>query len=149
MTATLTYPGCPTVGVVKLDPIFDDPLLAAVYDTFDSDRGDLDVYAAMVDELGAKRVLDAGCGTGSLAVLLAARGCAVIGVDPAEASLAIARPKDPSVHWVHADAANLPEADADLVIMTGNVAQVFLSDGDWADVLRSVHDALRPGGHFV
>lgn len=33
--------------------------------------------------------------------------------------------------------------------MTGNVAQVFLADGDWADALRGIHAALRPRGHLV
>jgi len=38
---------------------------------------------------------------------------------------------------------------ADLVVMTGNVAQVFLTDDDWAHTLQSIHAALRPGGFLV
>jgi hypothetical protein len=37
----------------------------------------------------------------------------------------------------------------DLVTMTGNVAQVFLSDGEWTAVLKAAFDALRPGGRLV
>jgi hypothetical protein len=37
----------------------------------------------------------------------------------------------------------------DLVTMTANVAQVFLTDEDWATTLRCARDALRPGGHLV
>jgi hypothetical protein len=37
----------------------------------------------------------------------------------------------------------------DLAIMTGNVAQVFLTDEDWSATLRAVRDALRPAGHLV
>jgi hypothetical protein len=33
--------------------------------------------------------------------------------------------------------------------MTGNVAQVFLTDREWAEALRGMHAALRPGGHLV
>jgi SAM-dependent methyltransferase len=33
--------------------------------------------------------------------------------------------------------------------MTGNVAQVFLSDPGWDATLRALHAALRPGGRFV
>src|SRR4051794_37537095 len=33
--------------------------------------------------------------------------------------------------------------------MTGNVAQVFITDEGWHKALRSVHDMLRPGGHLL
>ena len=33
--------------------------------------------------------------------------------------------------------------------MTGNVAQVFITDDDWAQVLHAVRAALRPGGYLV
>jgi len=133
------------------DPIFAHPRLAAVYDAFDADRADLAAYLDIADELGADRILDVGCGTGSLAVLLAGRGRTVWGADPAEASIAVARTKEGAakVAWVRYDAASLPAVEADLALMTGNVAQVFLTDADWAGALRAIHAALRPGGHFV
>ncbi|MFI7674726.1 class I SAM-dependent methyltransferase [Actinophytocola sp. NPDC049390] len=133
------------------DAIFAHPRLAPVYDTFEGHRDDLPAYVDIVDELGARHVLDVGCGTGSLAVRLADRGRTVTGVDPAEASLRIARAKDPAgrVTWLHGDATTLPALAADLAVMTGNVAQVFLTDDDWARTLRGIRAALRPGGHFV
>jgi len=133
------------------DAIFAHPRLAPIYDAFDADRDDLTAYLDLADELGAERVLDVGCGTGCLAVLLADRGRTVVGVDPAEASLEVARAKDPAgrVTWVHGDATTVPTTGADLAVMTGNVAQVFLTDDDWTRTLRAVHGALRPGGHLV
>lgn len=130
------------------DAIFADPRLAKIYDAFDGPRVDLDLYLGIVTELEAKSVLDVGCGTGCLAVLLAASGRTVVGVDPALASLEIARAKDSRVTWIHGDATTLPPMAVDLVTMTGNVAQVFLGD-DWESTLRGVRGALRPGGHFV
>jgi len=56
------------------DAIFAHPRLAPVYDAFDGPRHDLPAYAGIADELGAHRVLDAGCGTGSLALRLAGTG---------------------------------------------------------------------------
>jgi 2-polyprenyl-3-methyl-5-hydroxy-6-metoxy-1,4-benzoquinol methylase len=76
-----------------VDAIFAERRLAEVYDPLDPDRSDLDAYAAMVDEFGAGSVLDIGCGTGTFACSLARRGLTVTAVDPAEASLAIARTK--------------------------------------------------------
>ncbi|GGU71018.1 class I SAM-dependent methyltransferase [Lentzea flava] len=130
------------------DLIFSDPRLARIYDLFDEPRDDLALYTGIADELGASSVLDVGCGTGSLAVLLASSGRSVVGVDPALASLEIARAKDSRVTWIHGDATSLPALEVDLATMTGNVAQVFLGD-DWELTLRGIHDALRPGGHFV
>lgn len=75
------------------DRIFADARLAAIYDDVDGDRCDLNHYEAIVDELGARSVLDIGCGTGTLSCRLAARGVTVLGVDPAQASLAVARAK--------------------------------------------------------
>lgn len=133
------------------DAAFTDPRLAALYDPLDPDRSDLEVYAALVDELGARTVLDVGCGTGTFAVLLARRGVDVVGVDPASASLDVARAKPDAdrVRWVHGDATTLPPLAVDLAVMTGNVAQVFVADDDWAATLRGLHAAVRPGGHLV
>jgi SAM-dependent methyltransferase len=133
------------------DPIFADPRLADVYDIVDSDRSDLPVYAALADELGATSVVDIGCGTGTFACMLAARGMRVVGVDPAAASLAVARrkPGAAGVRWVVGDARAAPPVGADLATMTGNVAQVFLTDEAWASTLGAARAALRPGGWLV
>ena len=96
-------------------------------------------------------MLDVGCGTGSLAVLLARDGCTVTGVDPAGASLEVARSKDPGgkVTWTCGDAATARGLGADLAVMTGNVAQVFITDADWDRTLRAIRAALRPRGYVV
>ncbi|GHJ44485.1 methyltransferase [Catellatospora sp. TT07R-123] len=133
------------------DEIFAHPRLAQVYDTFDGDRADLYHYLAIAAEHGPAHVVDVGCGTGSLAVLLAGRGYRVTGADPAEASLRVARAKPGAerVTWLHCDAAALPALGADLAVLTGNVAQVFLGDDDWAAALRGMARCLAPGGTLV
>ena len=133
------------------DAIFVHPRLALVYDAFDGPRDDLAAYVAIAAELGADRVLDVGCGTGCLAIALAATGRTVTGVDPAAASLDVARSKPGSgaVTWIHGDAAAVPAASADLAVMTGNVAQVFGADEDWDQVLRAIGAALGPRGYLV
>ena len=133
------------------DAIFDDPRLARVYDSLDPHRIDLDAYVAIIDEVDATSVLDIGCGTGTLACLLAASGLAVVAVDPALASLDVGRrkPHADRVRWIHGDATTLPPVSVDAAVMTGNVAQVFLTDDEWFATLRGIHGALRPRGWLV
>lgn len=133
------------------DAKFAEPLLAACYDAMEGERDDLDHYEALIDGLGARTIVDVGCGTGCLAVRLAARGLTVTGVDPAAASLDVARskPHAEAVTWIHGTAPDLSPLGADLAVMTGNVAQVFLTDESWLRTLRGIRAALRPGGWFV
>jgi SAM-dependent methyltransferase len=133
------------------DEEFRHPRLAALYDVLDPDRSDLDAYVAIAVELGARRVLDVGCGTGTLALLLAARGCDVVAADPAAASLAVARAKRGAgaVLWVEGDATAVPGGDRDLAVLTGNTAQSIAEPGPWAATLCGIRGALRPGGHLV
>ncbi|AEV87544.1 methyltransferase type 11 [Actinoplanes sp. SE50] len=138
------------------DALFTDPRLAPLYDLFDGDRDDLPAYLTIIESLRPARILDVGCGTGALATLLAGTGHTVIGADPAAASLDVARTKPAAdrVTWLHTGAAGLPQAwplpePADLALMTGNVAQVFVTDDDWTAALRGIHAVLRPGGHLV
>jgi SAM-dependent methyltransferase len=141
----------PMVEAPAADPIFADPRLAQLYDVFDGPRHDLASYLDIATELQARSILDVGCGTGSFAVLAASRGFAVTAVDPAAASLAIARTKPYAerVTWQHGGVESAPMTWVDLALMTGNVAQVFLTDRSWADVLQQVRARLNPGGHLV
>lgn len=135
------------------DAAFADPRLAPLCDIVDHDRSDLDAYVAIAAEVEANTVLDVGCGTGSLALRLAGLGMSVIGLDPAVASLDVARAKPNAgrVAWVEGDAAALEamRLQADLAVMTGNVAQVFVADDDWHRTLEAVRRCLRPHGWFV
>ncbi len=135
------------------DAAFADPRQAVLYDVLDDDRSDLDAYVEIVAAVAASTVLDIGCGTGSLAVRLAAIGHDVVGVDPAAASLDVAhgKPGAQGVTWVHGDATTAADlgTSVDLAVMTGNVAQVFVADEDWHRTLSAVRSCLRPEGWFV
>jgi SAM-dependent methyltransferase len=132
------------------DALFHDPRLASLYDVFDDDRSDLDPYVEIARRLGARRVLDLGCGTGVFALRMAALGHDVIAVDPAAASLDVARSKPGAerVDWRLGDATVVTGVEVDLVTMTGNAAQAVLGDA-WPATLASVHAALGTDGCFV
>jgi SAM-dependent methyltransferase len=125
--------------------------LAALYDALNPPGDDTAFYLDLAGEQPLT-VLDMGCGTGLLACALAARGHQVTGADPAAAMLAVARgrPGAGQVRWIQADAAGLSVPTRfDLIIMTGHVFQLLLSDGDVRAALGTLRGHLAPGGRIA
>ncbi|MGZ6753493.1 MAG: class I SAM-dependent methyltransferase [Nocardioides sp.] len=120
----------------------------AAYDRLNAADHDHRFYAALAQDLRARRVLDLGCGTGTLARLLVSGGHAVVGIDPDPDMLRVARTKPGAerVDWRlgHGDSADA--AWADLAVMSGHVAQVFVEEEAWDEVLQQLRRALRVGG---
>jgi SAM-dependent methyltransferase len=137
--------------MIKLDQHYVDPRLVELYDIENTRGADTDFYLRLAADLDARTILDLGCGTGLLTRELAVDDRQVAGVDPAPAMLAYARRQSGAerVQWIEGDSSARGRAEADLVVMTGNVAQVFLDDSEWATTLRAIHAALRPGGHLA
>lgn len=138
----------------SLQPVLwtEDPRLAVVYDVeCGTSRADYAFYLDLADRLGVRGVTDVGCGTGVLAVDLAGRGYQVTGMDPGAAMIDAARSRAGGelVTWIQGYADALPEQDADLVIMTGNVAQYFVTDRAWRATLAEIHRSLTPGGYLT
>lgn len=95
------------------------------------------------------RVLDAGCGTGRVAVELARRGVEVVGVDVSASMLATARELGPDVEWVCEDLADLDLGRRfDVVVMAGNVV-LFTPPGTTGAVVAGCARHLAPGGVLI
>lgn len=110
-------------------------------------HGEADLVCALCDE-GA-RVLDAGCGTGRVAVELARRGRVCTGVDNDIDMLARAQAKGGDVTWVLADLATVRlEVVFDLVVMAGDVLN-YVRPGDESVVVANLARHLVPGGRLV
>ncbi|GAB3191004.1 class I SAM-dependent methyltransferase [Nesterenkonia suensis] len=129
-------------------PWTEHPPMVRVYDVENSGGWDHEFYTALIEETGARRISDIGCGTGVLGVELARRGFEVTGVDPAAAMIEAARtrPGGEAVTWIHGTAEQLPSGWADFALMEGHVAQYFLPRSAWDEVLRHAHRTLVPGG---
>ena len=99
------------------------------------------------------RILDAGCGTGRVAIRLAELGYECAGVDLDDAMLAQARSRAAHLAWVSADLADLDllaegEQPFDLVVAAGNVVP-FLSAGTEAQVMVRLAAHVGRGGLLV
>ena len=115
-------------------------------------HGEADLVEALLSDSGGRAVLDAGCGTGRVAIELARRGFTVDAVDADPDMLAAAQAKSPALSWRNGDLAD-PAALAgtgpvDLVLLAGNV-MIFLEPGTESRVLGSLAGRLNPGGLLV
>ena len=147
--------GLASLHVREPDPLFADPRLAVLYDVLDDDRSDLELYEAVVREVGASTVVDIGCGhQDPWPCGWRLRGARVVGVDPARSVPrrgpveAMRRPGGGG-RTVTPPRSTARPIEADLAVMTGNVAQVFVDDVDWAQTLAAVHGCRPAEGWFV
>jgi SAM-dependent methyltransferase len=105
--------------------------------------------ADLVASLSPESVLDAGCGTGRVAVELARRGIGVTGVDVDPSMLDVARAKAPDLDWVLGDLAEIDLGRRfDVVLLAGNV-MIFLAPGTEARVVANLGRHVAPGGALV
>jgi ubiquinone/menaquinone biosynthesis C-methylase UbiE len=130
---------------------FNDPRLVPVYDPWCLWGLPDDFFMALAGETPLARVLDFGCGTGRLAIALAAAGHRVTGVDPASTSLEVAQAKPGAdrVTWLEGSHEILPSASFDLIVMNSHVAQFLVIDLEWMQALTQFRQALVPGGRLA
>jgi SAM-dependent methyltransferase len=118
------------------------------YDELNPADDDYRFYAALGAPADVSRAVDLGCGTGTLARMLASDIASVVGVDPDAEMLRVARSKDPEgrVDWRLGYSDVLEPESTEFAVMSGHVAQVFVEDDDWLAALRDLRRALVPGG---
>ena len=115
-------------------------------------HGEADLVAHLVGPPAGRAVLDAGCGTGRVAIELARRGYPTVGLDVDPTLLDRARAKAPTLRWYEGDLADLPPEVAPgpfaAAVLAGNV-MIFVAPGTEAAVLEHVAARLAPGGLLV
>ena len=94
-------------------------------------------------------VLDAGCGTGRIAIELARRGIDIVGVDLDTRMLNRAREQAPDLDWRLGDLATIDLGRTfNLILLAGNV-MLFLTPGTEAQVLHNIARHLALDGMLV
>ncbi|MBP2477554.1 ubiquinone/menaquinone biosynthesis C-methylase UbiE [Crossiella equi] len=94
-------------------------------------------------------VLDAGCGTGRVAIELARHDIDVEGVDTDASMLNAARKRAPHLSWHHQDLTTLVlDRHFDLIVMAGNVP-LFTPEGTQQALVSGVARHLTPGGTLI
>ena len=111
--------------------------------------------ASFVAGYQPQTVLDAGCGTGRVAIELARRGIRTMGVDLDRAMLEHAAEKSADVHWRLADLGELDLQTGDgsrlrfhVVVAAGNV-MIFVAEGTESAVVARLAEHLVPGGLLI
>lgn len=127
---------------------YTDPRLAQLYDQDNGWGADSHFYLSVAGPAPI-RILDLGCGTGTLCNAYAEHGHTVTGVDPAAAMLDVARtkPLGAGITWVDTPAQSFTTTQKfDLIVMTGHAFQVLVDDADINGTLNTMRDHLAPGG---
>ncbi|TDL34181.1 class I SAM-dependent methyltransferase [Jeotgalibacillus sp. S-D1] len=126
-------------------------MIPLVYDQVNNWGKDDEFFLELLKKLNVKKIADLGCGTGRLTIHFAKIGYGITAIDPNEEAIKYAKKKEfpGEVTWIVGDSSNLEANAFDAVIMTANVAQVFLTEESWQSVISDVYQALKPGGHLI
>lgn len=95
-------------------------------------------------------ILDIGCGEGRYSVFFREQGFRVVGVDISETLIRSGKKKYPHLDLVVGDMKNIPVIPGgfDIVLSLFTSFGYLEEDEENRNVLRSIHQALKPGGIF-
>jgi len=136
------------MGLRVLAPLY-DPLVRWV---FPADRRLKGEIARRVGNGGARRILDVGCGTGTLALLIRRQlpSGTVVGLDGDDRVLGIAARKSArerlAADWVRGFSDRLPHPGGSFDCAVTSLMLHHLTREQKLDTLREIHRVLKPGG---
>ncbi len=101
-------------------------------------------------QIKVRKSLDLACGTGVLCELLAKEGIEAWGMDFSEGMIAIAKERNPHIHYEVADMITYrPETSFDLVTCTGDALNHIMELEDIDRIFANVSAYLAEGGYFI
>lgn len=119
------------------------------FDRIAASGQDVHGEATFVRAYEPSTVLDAGCGTGRVALELALHGVETVGVDVDPSMLATARERGPDLRWVEADLCSFDLGRTfDVVVMAGNVP-LFTPPGTQPALVAAVARHVSPDGVLI
>src|SRR5829696_1520842 len=134
----------------NLEDFRDAQTYDVICDAFDEDIPFIEQWAR---SLGGP-LLDLACGTGRMALRLAAQGYQITGVDVVPEMIALARKKAAehslSIEWVVADARTFQlQKQFPGIYMLMNAFQFILTREDQEALFARVREHLQPNGYFL
>ncbi len=128
---------------------FDGEAYQSRFDALAASGLDVHGEASLVRSYRPGSVLDAGCGTGRVAIELARHGIDTVGVDVERSMISEARRRAPSLTWMQADVAGLDLGRLfDVVVMAGNVP-IFCPAESRPELIGSCARHVGAGGRLV
>ena len=95
------------------------------------------------------RVLDIGCGNGSLSHLISQHGYEIVGVEESESGVNLARQTFPDIHFMQASIYDLPFKDLensfDFVVSAEVIEHLFYPK----ELIRAAKRCLKPNGRLI
>jgi SAM-dependent methyltransferase len=132
-----------TVDLAKYDQRWD-----AMAARGDSIHGEADFVERLIGERKV-RLLDAGCGTGRLAIEMVKRGHHAVGVDLDPDMIELAATKAPHVNWHVADLSEMSlDSKFDVIVMAGNIP-LFCAPSSQTAIIQSLADHLVQSGYLI
>jgi len=132
-----------TVDLIKYDERWD-----AMAARGDSIHGEADFVERLIGDRKV-RLLDAGCGTGRLAIEMVKRGHHAVGVDLDPDMIELAATKAPHIEWHVADLSEMSLGDKfDVIVMAGNIP-LFCAPSSQAAIIKSLADHVDHGGYLI
>jgi ubiquinone/menaquinone biosynthesis C-methylase UbiE len=115
------------------------------------DRVEKEAIFAVLPELHGRRVLEVGCGTGNISLVLARRGARVVGLDVSGPMLTAAQQKARQhgllLAWIRSGAAALPFHKNSFDGVISILALDFMADRP--GIVKEMRRVLRPGGFLL
>jgi SAM-dependent methyltransferase len=128
---------------------FDGDEYQARFDALAAEGRDVHGEATFVRAYQPSTVLDAGCGTGRVAIELARHGIDIVGVDGDASMIDTARRRAPELDWREQDLIELGlDRTFDIVVMAGNVP-LFTPPGTQPALVTGCARHVSPGGHLI